>query len=93
MPIITTSETAHVEKGEGWVKTTGANAAIIGSPTIVVSRWAFEAGATGPQQTQGDNDQLLYVIKGSGEAIVDGQSFPLDDESVLWLEPASSTIL
>jgi quercetin dioxygenase-like cupin family protein len=30
---------------------------------------------------------LLYVIRGSGTAVVNGEDMPLNDESVLWLEP------
>jgi mannose-6-phosphate isomerase-like protein (cupin superfamily) len=32
-------------------------------------------------------DQLLYVIRGNGTAEVDERTFPLEGESVLWLEP------
>jgi mannose-6-phosphate isomerase-like protein (cupin superfamily) len=34
----------------------------------------------------GDKDQLLYVIRGNGTAEVDERTFPLEEESVLWLE-------
>jgi quercetin dioxygenase-like cupin family protein len=53
---------------------------------MAARRWLFEPGAIGPVLEHGRTDQLLYVIRGSGTAEVDGQSFPLSEESVLWLE-------
>ena len=57
---------------------------------MLARRWIFDPGMEGPKNTQGDHVQLLYVISGSGKAIVDGQSFELDHESVLWLEPGET---
>ena len=54
---------------------------------MVARRWTLEPNATGPMLTQGDSEQLLYVIRGSGIALVNGEELPLDRESVLWLEP------
>ena len=54
---------------------------------MVARKWLLKPGTKGPQLVQGNTDQLLYVIKGSGSAIVDGEEMPLNDESVLWLEP------
>ena len=54
---------------------------------MVARRWLFEAGATGPELEHNDSDQLLYVIQGSGQAVVNGETLPLETESVLWLEP------
>ena len=39
-----------------------------------------------PEFTHNDIDQLLYVIKGDGIAKVNSKEFPLDKESILWLE-------
>ncbi len=36
---------------------------------------------------QGEAEQLLYVIRGSGVALVNSEQLPLEPESVLWLEP------
>lgn len=88
MPIIVNAEDAVVtRRGQGWTEITMADAKIIGAPVMVARRWILEPGAKGPELVQGDTDQLLYVIKGSGKAIVNGQEMPLTDESVLWLEP------
>jgi quercetin dioxygenase-like cupin family protein len=87
MPIIVNAEDVKVTHGQGWTQLTIADAEIIGAPAMVTRRWVFEAGAQGPKLEQDDTDQLLYVVRGSGKAIVDGQAMPLTDESVLWVEP------
>lgn len=87
MPVIVNSEEMITRRGAGWTEITLADARIIGAPAMVARRWVFEPGAQGPELVQGDVDQLLYVIRGSGLALVNGEEFQLDEESVLWLEP------
>lgn len=88
MPIVVnTEDTVVTRQGEGWMEITLADAEIIGNPAMVARRWILEPGAKGPEMIQGNTDQLLYVIKGSGRAIVNGEEMPLTCESVLWLEP------
>ena len=85
--MIVNSEEMITRRGEGWIEITLADTQTIGAPAMVARRWVFESGARGPELVQGDVDQLLYVIRGSGKAIINGEEFPLADESVLWLEP------
>ena len=88
MPIIVNPEEMKVNRtGEGWLEIILADSQTIGAPAMVARRWVLEPGARGPELIQGDADQLLYVIRGRGLAIVDGEEFSLDEESVLWLEP------
>ena len=87
MPVIVNSEEMITRRGEGWIEITLADTQTIGTPAMVARRWVFEPGAWGPKLVQGEVDQLLYVIRGSGKAIVNGEEFLLADESVLWLEP------
>ena len=88
MPIIVNADETKVTRtGPGWTEVTLADAQNIGAPAMIACRWVIEPGAQGPELVQGEVDQLLYVIQGNGLAIVDGQEFPLDDESVLWVEP------
>ena len=47
----------------------------------------LEAGAKGPELEQGETEQLLYIIRGSGIAIVNGEEMSVSDETVLWVEP------
>lgn len=88
MPIIINPEQTNVtRRGDGWQEITLADAHTIGAPAMVARRWLLDPGAQGPELIQGETDQLLYVIQGSGQAIVDDQTFSLSDESMLWLEP------
>lgn len=87
MPVIVNSEAMATRRGEGWTEITLADTQTIGAPAMVARRWVFEPGAQGPELIQGDVDQLLYVIRGSGLAVVNGQEFQLNNESVLWVEP------
>lgn len=75
------------QKGDGWMVITLADAETFNAPSMVARRWVFEPGAQGPEVVHGDTDQLLYVIGGSGTALVEGEELPLTQESVLWLEP------
>ena len=84
--IINPEDMSEAVPYEGCTMRTVADATSIGFPAMVARWWTFEPGASGPQQTRGQADELLYVIRGSGKAIVDGQEFELDDESVLWVE-------
>ena len=88
MPVIVNAEdTIVTRQGEGWMEITLSDAKTIGAPAMVARRWILKPGTKGPELVHGDTDQLLYVIKGSGSAIVDGKEMLLTDESVLWLEP------
>ena len=87
MPKVFEPHEMHTDKGQGWEVTTLADAGSIGAPVMVARRWIFQPKARGPEATHGEVDQLLYVIRGSGMAVVDGKRIPLEEESVLWLEP------
>jgi quercetin dioxygenase-like cupin family protein len=73
-------------RGEGWTEITLADTQTIGAPAMVARRWVFAPGARGPELVQGEIDQLLYVIRGGGLAMVNGQEFRLSEESLLWVE-------
>jgi len=87
MPIIINAEDVKVAQGKGWTQLTVADAELMGASVMVTHRWIFEAEAEGPKLELGDADQLLYVIGGSGQAIVNDEEMPLTIESVLWVEP------
>lgn len=87
MPVIINSEEMATRRGEGWTEVTLADTPAIGAAAMVARRWVFEPGAQGPERVQGEVDQLLYVIRGSGLALVNGQEFRLSQESLLWVEP------
>lgn len=87
MPVIVQArDTKVVQRGEGWQQIGLADEVIFGTQAMIASRWVFDPGTHGPTITLKDSDQLHYVIRGSGTAEVDGLSYPLTEESVLWLE-------
>jgi quercetin dioxygenase-like cupin family protein len=57
---------------------------------MTARRWTLQPGAIGPERVHGDVDQLLYVVRGTGAAVVNGQEFALGPESILWLEPGEA---
>ena len=87
MPIILKPEIMETETTrEGWTKTTLADHKTIRTSAIVARRWSFKPLAVGPEQKHDDTDQLLYVISGDGTVRVNGESLPLEKETLLWLE-------
>lgn len=87
MPIIVNAEDVKITEGDGWIQLTVADPEMIGAPAMTARRWVLEAGAQGPELVQGETEQLLYIIRGSGTAIVNGEEMPVSDEFVLWVEP------
>ncbi len=60
----------------------------IGAPAMAARRWRVPPGAVGPEIARGaDEERFLFVVEGSGTAVVGAERFPLSPESVLWLEP------
>lgn len=87
MPKIINSDEMTIDtSNDGYTVTTVADASLIGYPAMVARWWTFQAGITGPTLSRGAADEFLYVIKGAGQAVVGNETFPLDEESVLWLE-------
>lgn len=74
------------KKGEGWKVTTLADGSVIGSSAMVARRWSIDSHARTSQIQHGDYEEILFVISGSGEAIVGDLIFSLEPESLLWLE-------
>lgn len=91
MPQIITKEAVTIDRqGPGWQVLNIVNSASIGEPAMVACHWLLERNIEGPETQHNNRDQLLYVIRGSGKAFVDGQVFNLDHEYVLWLEPGET---
>jgi quercetin dioxygenase-like cupin family protein len=88
VPVILNHAQMQIEtSGEGWTKTTLADRNTIGTSAIAAQRWSIEPNAAGPEISHGSTDQLLYVIFGGGIVRVNGDTFALEREAILWLEP------
>ena len=88
--IINPEKTEIYKQGEGWKVTTLADSPGMGSSAMVARRWSLQSHARTPLIHHGEYEEILYVISGNGEAFVGDQSFTLDLESLLWLEPGDS---
>ena len=84
--IMQPNETPILSQGDGWQEIGLTLPDTFAEATLVARRWILAPGARGPQLEQGTHEQLLYVIRGSGIAEVDGEALALSDESMLWLE-------
>jgi mannose-6-phosphate isomerase-like protein (cupin superfamily) len=84
--IISPQNMVETRSDQGWSVRTVADARHIGAAALVARWWTFDPSVIGPAQTRGAADELLYVIRGTGQAVVDDQRFDLNDESVLWVE-------
>lgn len=88
MPVIIHPDKMKIHsQGEGWRITTLADGDSIGAEAIISRRWSLAPESRGPNTTHGNIEQLMYVISGSGVAVVGDDRLPLEPESMLWLEP------
>jgi quercetin dioxygenase-like cupin family protein len=94
MPLIIDPKKVYApRKGDGWSVLTLADGNTIGAPAMAALRWSLEPHARSPEVRHGENEEMLYVIAGSGQAQVGPTSFELEPESLLWLEPGDRYIL
>jgi quercetin dioxygenase-like cupin family protein len=93
MPTIFEPKDLPVTEKNGANIATLANNALLGTNALQVERIVFAAGAESESFEASDAERFVYVIRGKGQAHVDGQVFPLDVESVLWLEKGDTFYL
>ncbi len=74
-------------KGDGWEVVTLADISTSGTSAMTARRWTLQPEAQMSEVIHGNMDELLYVVRGSGQAVVNGVVYALDHESILWLEP------
>lgn len=79
---------ARDERGAAY--TTLANPAMVGTDALQVERVDLEAGKKTEPFNAVDAERFLYVIRGAGQAQVENETFPLTQESMLWIEPGES---
>ena len=86
MPTIFEPKDLPVTEKNGANIATLANRAMLGADALQVERVMLDAGAKSSTFESIDPERFIYVIRGNGQAYVGEQSFPLDVESMLWLE-------
>ena len=90
MPIIFEPKDLPVAEKDKVKITTLANQAMLGTPALQVQRIMLEAGTRSESFHAETVERFLYVINGQGQADVGEQRFPLERESILWLEKSDS---
>lgn len=86
MPTIFDPKDLPVIEKNGASIATLANQAMLGTNVLQVEKILLQPGSESGSYAPSDGERFVYVIRGSGQAYVGQQSFPLSTESVLWLE-------
>jgi Pirin C-terminal cupin domain. len=86
MPTIFEPKNLPVTDKNGANITTLANRGMLGTNALQVERVMLEASAKSSKFKAVDAERFVYVMRGKGQAYVSEQAFPLDVESMLWLE-------
>ena len=86
MPTIIEPKDLPVTEKDGVNVATLANQAMLGTNALQVARILLQPGVESASYRPGDAERFVYVIRGKGQAYVGEQAFPLNAESVLWLE-------
>ena len=87
MAIIRNPDEMHTSRyGESCAETLLAELQPPGVAGMVARRWSLKPLGRGPQIEHGDYEEMLYIISGSGSAQVGAERYPLQPESLLWLE-------
>lgn len=86
MPIIFEPRDLPVTQKNGVHIAALANIAMLGANALQVERIALESTARTSIFEAVDAERFVYVIRGKGQAYAGEQKYPLEAESVLWLE-------
>jgi len=93
MPTIIEPNDLPVRNEDGATYTTLANSAMLGGDALQVERVTLDAGKSSEPAGAVDAERFLYVIQGSGQALVGSETFPLAPESMLWIESGDTFTL
>jgi len=86
MPTIFNPEDLPVKRQNGVASTTLADGAMVGSRALQIERVRLEAGSHTQSGRAIGAERFLYVVSGAGRARVGEAAYPLEAESVLWIE-------
>ena len=93
MPTIFEPKDLPVTEKNGANIATLANRAMLGTNALQVKRITLGASVMSSTFEAVDAERFVYVIRGKGQAYVGEQPFPLDIESMLWLETGDTFYL
>jgi len=90
MPTIFESKDLPLDEKTGVKIATLANQAMLGTDALQVKQIHLDANSKSESFDAENAERFVYVISGKGQAKVGNESFPLETESVLWLEKTDS---
>lgn len=86
MPTIFEPKDLPIDEKPGVKITTLANQTMLGSNALQVKRITMNANSKSDSFGAENAERFVYIVRGKGQAQVGNESFPMDAESVLWLE-------
>jgi len=86
MPTIFEPKDLPLDEKTGVKIATLANQALLGTDALQVKRITLSANSKSESFDAENMERFVYVIGGKGQAQVGSELFPLEAESVLWLE-------
>jgi len=86
MPTIFEPKDLPIDEKTGMKVATLANQAMLGTDALQVKRITLGTNSKSDSFGAEKAERFVYVISGKGQARVGTESFPLEAESVLWLE-------
>ena len=93
MPIIFEPEDLRVIKKNRARVAVLANSAMLGTNALQVERIDLKESAKTSLFEAVDGERFIYVIRGTGQADIGQEKYPLRSESVLWLEREDTFLL
>lgn len=90
MPTIFESKDLPLDERTGVKIATLANQAMLGTDALQVKHITLNENSTSESYDEENVERFVYVISGIGRAQVGNESFPLEAESVLWLDKSDS---
>ena len=86
MPTIFEPKDLPLTQQNGLSLTTLADTSMLGTDALAVERVALDANVSTSISEATNIERFIYIIRGAGEAQVGDQLFPLEPESMLWIE-------
>src|SRR3989337_1010827 len=93
MPTIFKPEDLTVIEKDGAKITLLANQDMLGVNAMQIEHIALETGSRTTLFESAEAERFMYVIRGKGQAHISEQVFPLNAESILWLEKGDTFYL
>jgi len=90
MPTIFEPKELPIDEKTGVKIATLANQAMLGTDALQVKRITMDSNSKSEAFGEENAERFVFVISGKGQAQVGSEAFPLETESVLWLEKNDS---